>query len=456
MNENGKGPLGYNRRDFLKSSSFASLMSLMGGVELFTQTTSSATEESKPAGAKLKIGVIGLGGWGREILNELGRLEQAEVAAICDTYGAFLRRSGKLAPHAKQVADCQAILEDKDIRAVVVATPTHKHKDIVLAALKAGKHVYCEAPLAGTIEDAREIARAARDAKKQIFQAGLQMRSHPQRHFLRPYIRSGALVKSVLARAQWHRKQSWRTASSDAEHEKALNWRLSKATSTGLIGEIGIHQIDQASWFLGAHPMSITGFSSLVRWGDDGRDVPDTVQAVFEFPGGVRFIYDCTLANSFDADYELYYGADAAVMLREDKAWMFKEVDSPLGGWEVYAKKETFYHETGIVLALGGSKQANLESKGGAAADIPTPLHYALDAFVRNSSDVSTAVEDFIANYGADDPGALLDHLSKAVTKRAAAGYLEGFQAAVTVIKANEAVNSGQRVTFTPDMFELG
>ena len=67
MNENGKGPLGYNRRDFLKSGSFASLMSLMGGVELFAQTTSPPTEESKPAGAKLKIGVIGLGAWGREI-----------------------------------------------------------------------------------------------------------------------------------------------------------------------------------------------------------------------------------------------------------------------------------------------------------------------------------------------------------------------------------------------------
>src|SRR5437763_14929647 len=127
MNENGKGPLGYNRRDFLKSGSFASLMSLMGGVELFAETASSPTQDSKPAGPRLKIGVIGLGAWGREILNELGRLEQAEVTAICDTYGAFLRRSGKLAPQAKQVADCQAILEDKDIRAVVVATPTHKH-----------------------------------------------------------------------------------------------------------------------------------------------------------------------------------------------------------------------------------------------------------------------------------------------------------------------------------------
>src|SRR6266853_2212748 len=166
MNEDGKGPLGYNRRDFLKSGSFASLMSMMGGVELFAQTTSPPTEESKPAGAKLKVGVIGLGAWGREILNELAKLEQADVVAICDTYGAFLRRSGKLAPRAKQVADYKAILEDKEIKAVIVATPTHKHKDIVLAALKAGKHVYCEAPVDLTIEEAREIARAARDAKK--------------------------------------------------------------------------------------------------------------------------------------------------------------------------------------------------------------------------------------------------------------------------------------------------
>ena len=67
--------------------------------------------------------------------------------------------------------------------------------------------------------------------------------------------------------------------------------------------------------------------------------MPDTVQAVFEFPGGVRMIYDATLANSFDGEYEMLYGSDAALMMRESKAWMFKEVDSPLLGWEVYADK---------------------------------------------------------------------------------------------------------------------
>src|SRR6266446_5579566 len=234
MSENGNDTLGYNRRDFLKSGSFATLMTMMGGVELFAQPTEQPASDSKGSGAKIKVAVIGLGSWGREILTELTKLEGADVAAICDTYGAFLRRSVKMAPGARQIQDCKAILEDKNIPAVVVATPTHKHKDIVLAALKAGKHVYCEAPLASTFEDARDIALAARDAKQQIFQAGLQMRADPQRHFLLPFIRSGALGKWVMARAQWHKKQSWRAPAPNPEREKALNWRLDKAVSLGL------------------------------------------------------------------------------------------------------------------------------------------------------------------------------------------------------------------------------
>jgi len=88
--------------------------------------------------------------------------------------------------------------------------------------------------------------------------------------------------------------------------------------------------------------------------------------------------YDATLANSFDAEYEMYFGSDAAVMIRESKAWMFKEVDSPLLGWEVYARRDAFYKETGIALVAGGSKQAALADKGAeeAAKALP-PLYYA-------------------------------------------------------------------------------
>src|SRR5882724_8046805 len=444
----------YNRRDFLKSGSFATLMSMMGGVELFAQNNSALPTESKPGLAKVKVAVIGLGAWGRVILDVLGRLPQADVAAICDTYGAFLRRSAKLSPSAKPTEDYKTILDNQEIKAVIVATPTHKHKEIVLALLKAGKHVYCEVPLANSIEDAREIALAAKAAKTQIFQSGLQMRSDPQRLFLLPFIRSGALGKAVMARSQWHKKQSWRTASSDPEQEKALNWRLSKETSLGLIGEIGIHQIDQAGWFLNTHPISITGYGSIVRWKDDGRDVADTIQAMIEFPSEVRMAYDCTLANSFDAEYEIYYGTDAAVMMRENKAWMFKEVDSPLLGWEVYARKDAFYRETGISLKAGGSKQTALDDK--VASDVPlesTPIYNALKNFLRNANDLTAAAEDFTSSYG-DDPAGLVEHLAK-VPRQPAAGALEGFQATVTAIKANEAIVSGKKLAFQREWYEL-
>jgi len=459
MNDSSNEPLGYNRRDFLKSGSFASLMTMMGGVELFAQSAPPAPTDDKTALLKIKVGVIGLGARGREILEAFGKSKHAEVAAICDTYGPFLRRSAKFAPAAKQLQDYKAMLEDKEVKAVVVATPTHKHKEIVLAALRAGKHVYCEAPIANSIEDGREIALAAKAAKKQIFQAGLQLRSDPQRLFLHPFLRTGALGTWIMCRSQWHRKQSWRTTSPDAEQEKALNWRLSRATSTGLVGELGIHEIDQAAWFLNAPPVSVTGFSSLLKW-TDGRDVPDTAQAVFEFPHGVRLMWDATIANSFDADYEIYYGSDAAVMMRENRAWMFKEVDSPLLSWEVYAKKERFFKEAGIVLMIGGSKQATMEK---AEAEVPfgtATLTSALESFLLNSADLTAAAQQFIADYGEDDQEGLMTTLAKVregqASQRPAAGYLEGFRALVTAIKANEVILSGSKVVFQPEWYELG
>src|SRR6266478_1054539 len=162
-----------NRRDFLKGGSAATLMTLLGGTELFAQTNAPPSGETKHVGPKIKVGVIGLGSWGRDILNTLGSLEQADIAAICDHYPGALKRCASAAPGAAQSADYKAVLDNKDIRAVIVATPTHQHKDIALAALQAGKHVYCEAPLAATIEEARVIARAAREAPQQVFQCGM-------------------------------------------------------------------------------------------------------------------------------------------------------------------------------------------------------------------------------------------------------------------------------------------
>ncbi|MDB6109651.1 MAG: hypothetical protein JWR69_1401, partial [Pedosphaera sp.] len=239
------------------------------------------------------------------------------------------------------------------------------------------------------------------------------------------------------------------------EREQAINWRLRQESSTGLIGEIGIHQLDLLSWFLNARPVSVVGSGSIMNW-NDGREVADTVQSVFEYPGGMNYSYDCTLANSFDADYEMIYGTDAAVMMRGSKAWMFKEVDSPLLGWEVYARKDQFYQETGIALVANATKQVALLNKANEdAPDAETPLHFALAAFVLNTGVVNTGVEDFTANFGSDAK-ALREYLGTlSKSKLPAAGWQEGYQATVTAIKANEAIVKGQKLTLQNEWFEV-
>jgi hypothetical protein len=191
-------------------------------------------------------------------------------------------------------------------------------------------------------------------------------------------------------------------------------------------------------------------------WKDD-RDVPDTVQTVLEFPGGVQMIYDATLVNSFDSEYEVLYGSDAAIMMRESKAWMFKEVDAPLLGWEVYADKLKFFNETGIALVAGKSKPPPTNAQGQPVQPDPltsTPLFYALSNFLRNAADLNAAAEDYKSSYGADDVDGLMEHLGK-VPRRAAAGYLEGFQAVVTAANANEAILSAKRIELKPEWYEL-
>jgi predicted dehydrogenase len=444
-----------NRREFLKGGSFATLMTLLGGVEILSRAPARAADLETLVPFQVNCGVIGLGTWGREILATLARLKTAQVSALCDTYPASVRRASNAAPNAKGVDDYRKILEDKEVRAVIVATPTHQHKEIVLAALQAGKHVYCEAPLANNIDDAKVIARAAKAAGKQVFQSGLQTRSDPQRRFLLDFIRAGAYGKPIKARAQWHKKQSWRLTSPNPDREREVNWRLNKEVSLGLAGEMGIHQIDVVSWFFNAHPVAVTGFGSLIHW-KDGRDVADSVQAFFEYPGGATLDYESTLANSFDGDYEAYYGTDAAIMVRGPKAWMFKEVDAPLLGWEVYARKDTFYKETGIALVANATKLTNIADKAtDEVAYTSSALFFALEAFLNNVNTVGSAVEDYATTFDINDKTALDKYLG-GLTLSPAAGYADGYAATVLAIKASESVGKGGKVALEKGMLELG
>lgn len=451
----GSGDL--TRRDFLKGASVATAMTMLGGIELLRPTTK-ADEGSDLRGPPVPLAVIGLGVWGRELLATLTRIPEAQIVAVCDTYPAFLRRAGRMAEKAEQVNDYRKILDNKDIKAVIIATPTHLHKEIAVAALQAGKHVYCEAPLATTVEDARAIALAAQKAPALVFQAGLQYRSDPQRAFVLKFVRSGAIGKPLLARSQWFKKQSGRLTSPNPEREKEVNWRLDPATSIGLVGEWGLHQVDLACWYLDALPTAAGGWGALRLW-TDGRSVPDTEQVFFEYPDQVVGLWQGTLANSFLGTHEVYYGSDAAILFREQRAWLFKEVDAPLLGWEVYAAKQNIMDETGIVLRADASKAVDDTAANPAEAQAPKPptkttLEWALGNFLTNINTISGAVEDFAASFDIKDTAALTKYLAEQ-RREPAAGYLESYQATVCVIKANQALRAGQRLVFSKEWFEL-
>jgi predicted dehydrogenase len=415
-----------SRRNFLKKGSLAPLVGMIGGIEIKGEAR--PRREGPRRSSPINGAIIGFGQWGREIAATLERIEEIDVAVVVDTYDVMLTRATRSMPDVRTQSDYRVVLDDPEITSVFVATPTHLHRQIVIDALAAGKHVYCEAPLASTVEDTAAIAQAARNAQGQIFQSGLLHRFNPTYRSVFQFARSGALGRATMARAQWHKKESWRRPSPNREREREQNWRLDEDISLGLIGEIGIQQIDAAMWLLGARPSSVSGFGQIMLW-DDGRTVPDTIQAVLGFPDGLHMIYDATLTSSFDRAYELLFGRDSTIMLRDSKAWMFKEVDAPQLGWEVYARKDTFYRETGIAL-VANATQLDAQNVDAAADDpnVETPLYYALRDFADNHA------------FG---------------PYPSAAGIQEGFDATIVAIMASEAIRSDSKIALNDTHFEI-
>jgi predicted dehydrogenase len=412
------------RRDFLKGAAAGMLVVLTE-----EEVLAFPVQDPPPPGPPVKFGVIGAGQWGKEILATLAKQTSAEVTAICDTYEPYLKKALEIAPKAATASDYRRLIDSANLEAIIVATPSHLHRDIAIAALQAGKHVYCEAPLATTIDDAKAIATAAQQAPKLVFQSGLQGRSNALYRHVLHFVKSGVLGSAVQCAAQWNKKLSWRRVAPTPEREQELNWRLSNKTSVGLVGEAGVHQLDLVNWYLNALPVSVTGFGAVLSW-NDGRTVPDTIQCVFEYPNNVRVVFTSTLASSFSGSFTLFQGNNSSLMMREKRAWMVKEADSPLLGWEVYARKEQVHDETGICMVADATKllEAGKEpGKEGSLEPSQDALYRALESFTRS---IRQEVKP-------------------------ACGPLEGYQSAVVVIKANEAILAGAKAEYQKASFEL-
>lgn len=405
-----------DRRDFLKGAAGAAAVTLL----------QPELEASPRASRAVKIGLIGCGVQGRAIIAESTTLEGLSLTAICDSDDRRLRGATRRAPEATTY-DSAAKLLAADVEAVILATPTHLHRALAVKALAAGKHVYCEAPLAHTIEDARAIASAARRADKQVFQTGFQGRANPVYGLARSFVRAGAVETIFQMRAQWHKKTSWTTPSPDPAREKFLNWRLDPEVSLGLIGEEGAQQFDVVHWFTGLYPTSVraTGGTFVHK---DGRKIEDTVHVSFGFASGARFDWDATLGNSLGGRYEVLYGSMGAVKLSWSHGWMFKEADAATQGWEVYANRQQFHNDEGITLIAEATKLA-AQGKLKDGVGLPhSPLYYALQDF-------ATSVADGVP---------------------VACSAEEGLRATAIAVRAVEALRSGDEVAITEQDLKLG
>ncbi len=410
----------HSRRDFLLQSAGAlTAMAIVPNIAAFA---------AQPAdGAQLNIAVIGAGRQGRVILGELAKFDAVRVVAVCDNDEPRLRSGLRRVQGAKGYSDHRAMLDEaNDIAAVIIATPTHEHKQIAIDALAAGKHVYCEAPLAHTIDDTRAIALAARDAPNLVFASGLEARSNPIYKLARSFYLSDSVRRAIVIDASDFQKTSWRFPASSPEREAAVNWRLDPELSLGLPGEHGVHQFDVALWYTDRLPTAVTG-GGAIRAYDDGRTINDTTFNTLRFGDGLFMHHQASLGNSFERRHETFRGTNAAIKLAWTAAWMFKEADAPTQGWEVYANRQQFHNEEGITLIADATKLAS-QGKLKEGVGLPNPpLYYALS--------------DFVTSVRTRQP---------AVTTAA-----DGMRATIVAIHASKAAASGAEQTIDPSLYEL-
>ena len=172
------------RRQFLRSAAFsAAAFSLVPGGVLGLRGAPSANE-------KLNLAGIGIGGQGA---HDLSQMESENIVALCDVDQAHAAHTFKKYPSAQQFTDYRQMLDQvKEIDGVVIATPDHHHAFAAMEAIKRGKHVYCEKPLTHSVWEARQVAKAAREAKVAT-QMGNQGQASEQTRRLCEYVWAGVI-----------------------------------------------------------------------------------------------------------------------------------------------------------------------------------------------------------------------------------------------------------------------
>ena len=288
-----------------------------------TITSGLSAAKGYPANERIRLGFIGVGNRGGQLIDCTLKHADAEIVALCDVYEPHLaKQAERLGGKVDKYADFRKLIERKDIDAVVIASPDHWHAIQTIAAYDAGKDVYVEKPLSITVVEGRKMVEAAR-RNKRVVQVGTHRRSGTLYADAAKLVQSGGIGKVTVARC-YRITNMWPNGigkAPDADPPKDLDWdmwlgprpkRAYRETIapykfrwwqaySSQIANWGVHFIDAIRWCVGDNaPVSVVALGGRFAV-DDDRDIPDTMETTFELPSGCLVIFGQYEANGASA-----------------------------------------------------------------------------------------------------------------------------------------------------------
>jgi predicted dehydrogenase len=297
---------------------------------------------------RVRLGVIGVGNRGDQLLDAFLPHKDAEVVALCDVYQPYLPAAQKkVGGRASLFGDYRKLLDRKDIDAVVIATPDHWHALQFVAACRADKHVYVEKPLSLTIGEGQKMVVVARETKR-VTQVGLHRRSSANIREAVQLLQGGAIGKITVARCYHLRNESPLGIGSpaDCEPPAGLSWDMWLGPapavrynpnrclykfrwfwdySGGQLTNFGTHYLDVIQWALGQDAPR-GAFAAGGKYAiQDNREIPDTMEVVWEYEGGTLVTMSQFNANSSPGNlkgWELEFrGTKGTLLMQEGQGY---------------------------------------------------------------------------------------------------------------------------------------
>lgn len=273
---------------------------------------------------QVRIGVIGTGSRGKGLINNIRHVAGLEVVACCDLIPKNLNAAIEMAGQkAKAYQDYRKLLEDKNVDAVIIATPLYLHYPMAIDAMSANKHVYVEKSMAFTTAESLDLVKRVRNSKL-VFQVGFQYRNYELYHKIKEVVEKGWLGQVSSFECQYNRNSDWKYPVDDPKLEKVINWRMYKDMCGGPLSELCAHQIDAVNYITGSHPAKVVGIGGVDYW-KDGRETHDHVRTVYEYGNGMKATYTSTLSNAFNGYQIKILGSEGTIEIGRNKAYIYPE-----------------------------------------------------------------------------------------------------------------------------------